>query len=435
MEATTKGSERAKPPEGRKNKKVTAENDTDWRTRATRGSDVVESEEEDQPEITIERGVRVAEVSQAEDTSGGSSRQELPYRAVPPVLSTDHERPAAHLSVPGPSDKSYQVRAPVQRPGLAKKLADQSMEAEITLKVKDLAGVSPEVREHLKASMTKTRKPLPFKNKHASLVVAEAELPFQESELEDFSEGVDNFILRYDALDVDELPPINSFMVSTTSDSELPPGSVMISDPIMQYLESLAPDEVPKQVYVARESASLRVVFPSVNYRGEIEAVTDSGSQIVSMSLAVAKMLKLMWDPDVQIFMQSANGGVEKSVGLARNVPFKFGSITVYLQVHIIREPAYKVLLGRPFEVLTESTVQNASDGSQTITLKDPNTGKRCSMPTHSRGKHHESKNPKRATVESVPDEEDRPTEKTADSNIVPPILTAEAGFHQPSRN
>ena len=85
--------------------------------------------------------------------------------------------------------------------------------------------------------------------------------------------------------------------------------------------------------------------------------------------------------------MQSANKDVELTLGLARNVPFSLGSITVYLQVHIIRDPAYQVLLGRPFDTLTESSVQNYVDGQQTLTITDPNSGTRCTIPTYERGK------------------------------------------------
>ena len=74
-------------------------------------------------------------------------------------------------------------------------------------------------------------------------------------------------------------------------------------------------------------------------------------------------------------------------MGLAKNVPFALGPVTVYLQVHIIRDPAYQVLLGRPFDTLTESNVQNFVDGMQTITITDPNSGKRCTIPTYERGK------------------------------------------------
>ena len=149
----------------------------------------------------------------------------------------------------------------------------------------------------------------------------------------------------------------------------------------------------------------------------------DSGSQIVSMSLEQASLSKLQWDPDIQIYMQSANRTLEKSVGLAKNVPFKLGDITVYLQVHIIRGPAYKVLLGRPFEILTECQINNHRDESQTITLTDPNTGKRCMMNTYPRGK--ESSHSRKATVEEVEDEST--TRATADPE------ESKQGFRQAS--
>ena len=79
----------------------------------------------------------------------------------------------------------------------------------------------------------------------------------------------------------------------------------------------------------------------------------------MSMSKAAAKGLGLTWDPKVLIHIQSANGQFEKSLGLARNVPFKFRTIVAHLQVHIIKEPAYKVLLGRPFDMVTHSTYKN----------------------------------------------------------------------------
>jgi hypothetical protein len=161
------------------------------------------------------------------------------------------------------------------------------------------------------------------------------------------------------------------------------------------------------------DSASLRVVYPLIQGNAQAESILDGGSQIVSMSLATAIELGLIWDPDINIFMQSANGQVEKTVGLARNVPFRFGDITVYLQVHVIRDPAYKVLLGRPFDILTASNVQNQRDGGQILTLTDPATRKRCTLPTFERGA---LKNLQKVTpsVVEVPDE----SLKTATGNF-----------------
>ena len=44
--------------------------------------------------------------------------------------------------------------------------------------------------------------------------------------------------------------------------------------------------------------------------------------------------------------------------------------------LHVIWEAAYDVLLGRPFDVLTESLIRNYEDENQTITIWDPNSGK-----------------------------------------------------------
>ena len=132
-------------------------------------------------------------------------------------------------------------------------------------------------------------------------------------------------------------------------------GNVVIGDPVSQYLATLGPGEKPKLVVVAKESQGLRAVYPLINRVSEVESLLDSGSQIISMARNVAKNLEVNWDPDITIEMESANWSVEKTLGLAKNVPFTCGGITVYLQVHIMSSPAYKVLLGWPFDIITES--------------------------------------------------------------------------------
>ncbi|EED78919.1 predicted protein [Postia placenta Mad-698-R] len=85
------------------------------------------------------------------------------------------------------------------------------------------------------------------------------------------------------------------------------------------------------------------------------------------MSKEVCFGLNLLFDPTIQLNMQSANGEVDRSLGLIRNVPF-----------HI----AYDILLGRPFDVLTQSVVKNFADENQTITILCPNTGETVTIPT-----------------------------------------------------
>ena len=83
--------------------------------------------------------------------------------------------------------------------------------------------------------------------------------------------------------------------------------------------------------------------------------------------------LGLMYDPAITISMQSTNGGVTPMKGMAHNVPFAFGNILLFLQVHIMEMTVYNILLGRPFDMLVRMEIRNSADNKQSITICDPN--------------------------------------------------------------
>ena len=91
-------------------------------------------------------------------------------------------------------------------------------------------------------------------------------------------------------------------------------------------------------------------------------------------------------DPSLSIQMQSANGLLSRTCGLARNVPFTLGGVTILLQVHIMDAAPYIVLLGRPFDTITESRIVNDKKGNQTVCITYPNTGNKVAIPTYKRG-------------------------------------------------
>jgi len=163
-----------------------------------------------------------------------------------------------------------------------------------------------------------------------------------------------------------------------------PPGATIIPDPIEAYYRGLGPGEKPNPEYltVAKESCALRSIFPLIDNNQKVESVLDPGCQIVAMSEAVSNRLGISYDPDVVLHMLSANGAVDSSLGLACNIPFNIGNLTFYMQAHVIRSPAYEILLGRPFDVLTESVVRNFANADQTITVHDPNTHRTATIPT-----------------------------------------------------
>ena len=136
------------------------------------------------------------------------------------------------------------------------------------------------------------------------------------------------------------------------------------------------------EITVTTESSSLHTILPIIDRQERVEAILDPGCQIVAMSEQVSIAYALCYDPTICLHMVSANSGVDQSLGLACNVPFLIGTITLYLQVHVLHAPAYDILLGHPFDVLTQSIVRNFADENQTITILDPNTGQKATVPT-----------------------------------------------------
>jgi hypothetical protein len=306
---------------------------------------------------------------------------ELPFVDVPPLpvvergqtktnsALTDKDVVAKLLGIPKlPVEPGFKNRAPLQLDERAKDLVQDALKNTICITTEDLLNVSEPMRQELKKLLMKKRL------EKKSVVFA------AEVDSKDDTSGATEMISA-------ERLPGATYEILAADTNGMSKGSVVVSDPVMQYLNALAPGEKPKTVVVAAESHALRTVYPLINGVGEVESLLDPGSQIVSMSRAVATALQVTWDPDIVVHMESANKSLEKTLGLAKNVPFVFGPITVYLQVHVIEKVAYKVLLGRPFDTITESEVKNSKDGSQSLTLTDLNTGERCVMHTHERGK------------------------------------------------
>ena len=88
----------------------------------------------------------------------------------------------------------------------------------------------------------------------------------------------------------------------------------------------------------------------------------------------------------LSIQLQSANGSLSQTCGLAKNVLFTLEDVTVLLQAHIMETAPYKILLGRPFNAITESTIVNDQEENQLINITCPNTETRAAILTYKQG-------------------------------------------------
>ena len=153
-----------------------------------------------------------------------------------------------------------------------------------------------------------------------------------------------------------------SFTLGCPDMDRVPPkGATIVPDPIESYYNSLEPGKHLNidRLTVAKESTTIRSILALVDNSQKKECTIDPGFQVIAMSETACHSLALAYDPEIRLNMESVNCTFDWSLGLAQNVPFLIGTITLYLQVHVIRSPSYKILLDRPFDVLTESIICN----------------------------------------------------------------------------
>ena len=254
-------------------------------------------------------------------------------------------------------EAAYRTLPPVHDPEISGTVFNRMMDTQIPISGREVLSLSPEVRAHMREATTTRRVANPVNNAPTSFIVEVGE------------DDVPVAAYAYEEVD----PPNESNT---------------IADPIEAYYKTLGPEDSPdlERLRVASEQSAIRSVCGLVSNRRQVECILDPGCQIVAMSEKECNLLSLAYDPDIKLYMESANGQHTWSCGLSRNVPIKIADITFYFQIHIVPTPAYTILLGRPFDVLARSIVQNFANEDQTITIHDPNSSKRVTVHTFPRG-------------------------------------------------
>ena len=80
--------------------------------------------------------------------------------------------------------------------------------------------------------------------------------------------------------------------------------------------------------------------------------------------------------------MSNANTSTESTIRVVENLALDFSAGEVYLQVQVVPHTNFDLLLGCPFQCLLSAKTDDFPDGSQLITLHDPNSGKAYKIPT-----------------------------------------------------
>jgi hypothetical protein len=81
---------------------------------------------------------------------------------------------------------------------------------------------------------------------------------------------------------------------------------------------------------------------------------------------------------------------------LVENHPVQLGPITIYLQIQVVDEAPFEVLLGRPFFDITNCSEISTSGGRHEIQVRDPMDGTPYVFATKPRFCRNQKANPKK---------------------------------------
>jgi hypothetical protein len=103
---------------------------------------------------------------------------------------------------------------------------------------------------------------------------------------------------------------------------------------------------------VGRDSIPLRSIFPLVEGKLTVECILDSGCQIVAMNSMIWEKFGNNLQVECALKMEAANSTITKMHGRLHNICFTFNDIDIYLQVQVMPNAPYDILLDCQFYAL-----------------------------------------------------------------------------------
>ena len=276
------------------------------------------------------RGMKSSNQSRDKPPHDRTSSQSSPTQ---PPLSLPM-KPIAVVPKPSTEDAKYRYQSAIEASVKSSDVVDKLLDTQVTVSTRELLSVSPDIRKHVKDLVAS-------KKVAANSVVKET---------------------------------VESYLSSCFDDDD---------SSLSTFFEQAA---VPPSAEV---SLPLRVIYPNfaVGSGPEVrpECILDGGAQIVVMRRDIWEKLDCPLTSSKVMTMESANSGSTTTLGVLEDHPIRLGSMTVHLQVQIVKNAPFEVLLGRPFFDITSCSEISRVGGNHQIHLKDPSSNDTYIFPTHPR--------------------------------------------------
>ncbi|KAF5323887.1 hypothetical protein D9611_008277 [Ephemerocybe angulata] len=245
--------------------------------------------------------------------------------------------PSKYIHPNAVAPPQFRFVTPIEDPARTASLAERSLDSPVSLSVRELLGVAPDLRKAVRELVTTKKVPL------------------------------------------ETVAPPKSYVATVEHDVD------DVADSLVSVLlQNLKQQEV--KATVANHTETLRTLELDLDGKVKVHAILDEGSQIIGLRRDIWERLGLPLRSDHTMVMESANGSTSRTLGVIPDLLVRIGTCEFRLQVQVVEEAGYEMLLGRPFHVLAQAQMQHHRDGSGTITLTDPRTRAVITVPTKARG-------------------------------------------------
>ncbi|KAF6745212.1 hypothetical protein DFP72DRAFT_1091838 [Ephemerocybe angulata] len=245
--------------------------------------------------------------------------------------------PSKYIHPNAVAPPQFRFVTPIEDPARTASIAERSLDSPVSLSVRELLGVAPDLRKAVRELVTTKKVPL------------------------------------------ETVAPPKSYVATVEHDVD------DVADSLVSVLlQNLKQQEV--KATVANHTETLRTLELDLDGRVKVHAILDEGSQIIGLRRDIWERLGLPLRSDHTMVMESANGSTSRTLGVIPDLLVRIGTCEFRLQVQVVEEAGYEMLLGRPFHVLAQAQMQHHRDGSGVITLTDPQTRAVITVPTKARG-------------------------------------------------
>ena len=208
-------------------------------------------------------------------------------------------------------DVTYRMSAPIYDLQVASDIYSWTMNLQITLTQHELLSLSPEVRSQVHEATSNQWVPwvsvqtAPTDQNFVDMIMSIESEDDEEDQAWREATQLDTMVATYHSMVYSSMLEKQNRMYSN---AEPPPSSTIIKDPYEVFLSTTPVGRCLDWLTVMKKSSALCSILPLINHHLFVKSILDPSSQVISMAEEACHSLGLIYNSEVKLSMQSANG-------------------------------------------------------------------------------------------------------------------------------